>query len=229
MSEYISADPIQSFTMYNPPDVRWDVLIGTMSQYYLRLHRILGLNGVPIQRNSFGNSNVPICCWLEIWLSSYMYYPELHTSTACCIPTVGFFFLLIPCMFFSSLSVLLATSFRRFFMFSAREYPGSNFVNMIATRVFCPKSWTIQTRVCRQIRISKTADDSDYRPPAKFHRGSPGHVRTAWQLNRLCCSSQSIQEVSDNVLPNLLIYFNGLRPHLISAGDKCHLCVVILD
>ena len=46
MSEYISADPIQSFTMYNPPDVRWDVLIGTMSQYYLRLHRILGLNGV---------------------------------------------------------------------------------------------------------------------------------------------------------------------------------------
>ncbi|KIM78324.1 hypothetical protein PILCRDRAFT_595538 [Piloderma croceum F 1598] len=29
--------------MYNPPDVRWDVLIDIMSQYYLHIHRIFGL------------------------------------------------------------------------------------------------------------------------------------------------------------------------------------------
>lgn len=38
------------------------------------------------------------------------------------------------------------------------------------------------------------------------------YVRTAWKLDSLCSSSRSIQEVSDNILPNLLIYFNGLRP-----------------
>ena len=30
-SEYHSADSIWSLTMYNPPDIRWDVLSGTMS------------------------------------------------------------------------------------------------------------------------------------------------------------------------------------------------------
>ena len=34
-TEYYSADSIDSLTMYNPLDIRWDVLIGTMSQYYL--------------------------------------------------------------------------------------------------------------------------------------------------------------------------------------------------
>jgi hypothetical protein len=34
-SEYYSADLIDSLTVYNPPDIRWDVLTGTMSQYYL--------------------------------------------------------------------------------------------------------------------------------------------------------------------------------------------------
>jgi hypothetical protein len=32
--------------MYNPPDVRWDVLIDIMSIYYLCYYHISGLNGV---------------------------------------------------------------------------------------------------------------------------------------------------------------------------------------
>src|ERR1700691_4486199 len=32
--------------MYNPADVRWPVLISTMSQYYQRYYRIFGLNAL---------------------------------------------------------------------------------------------------------------------------------------------------------------------------------------
>src|SRR5882762_2389826 len=32
--------------MYNPADIRWDVLNDIMSSYYLHNHQILGLNGV---------------------------------------------------------------------------------------------------------------------------------------------------------------------------------------
>ena len=32
--------------MYNPPDVRWDVLNDIMSQHYLHIQRIFGLKGL---------------------------------------------------------------------------------------------------------------------------------------------------------------------------------------
>ena len=44
--EYHSADLYNTDTMYNPPDVRWDVLSDIMSVYYLHIYRIFGLNGV---------------------------------------------------------------------------------------------------------------------------------------------------------------------------------------
>ena len=44
--EYYSADPYNTYTMYNPADIRWDVLNNIMSSYYLHNHQILGLNGV---------------------------------------------------------------------------------------------------------------------------------------------------------------------------------------
>jgi len=43
---YSSADPFNTYTMYNPADVRWDVLNDIMSLYNLHIYRILGLNGV---------------------------------------------------------------------------------------------------------------------------------------------------------------------------------------
>jgi len=44
--EYLSADPYSTYTIYNPADVRSDVLNDIMSSYYLHIYRILGLNGV---------------------------------------------------------------------------------------------------------------------------------------------------------------------------------------
>jgi len=44
--EYHSADLYYTYTMYNPADVRWDVLNDIMSSYYLRYYRIFGLNGL---------------------------------------------------------------------------------------------------------------------------------------------------------------------------------------
>ena len=51
-------EPCTALTTYNPPNVRWDVLNNTMSQYYLRFYHILWLNWVklshmPIPRSSF--------------------------------------------------------------------------------------------------------------------------------------------------------------------------------
>ena len=43
---YCWADVYNTYTMYNPPDVRWDVLIDIMSIYYLCYYHISGLNGV---------------------------------------------------------------------------------------------------------------------------------------------------------------------------------------
>jgi hypothetical protein len=40
--------------MYNPADVRWPVLISTMSQYYQRYYRIFGLNALVGQREVEG-------------------------------------------------------------------------------------------------------------------------------------------------------------------------------
>jgi hypothetical protein len=45
-SKYYSAEPIYSLSVYNPPDVCWDVLIGTMSRYFLCETHIFGLNGL---------------------------------------------------------------------------------------------------------------------------------------------------------------------------------------
>ena len=45
--EYHSADLYDTYTMYNPADIRWDVLSDIMSLYYLHIYRIFGLNGVP--------------------------------------------------------------------------------------------------------------------------------------------------------------------------------------
>ena len=47
--EYHSADLYNTDTMYNPADVRWDVLSDIMSSYYLHIYRIFGLNGVQSQ------------------------------------------------------------------------------------------------------------------------------------------------------------------------------------
>src|SRR5882762_5403937 len=44
--EYHSTDLYYTYTMYNPADVRWDVLNDIMSSYYLRYYRIFGLNGL---------------------------------------------------------------------------------------------------------------------------------------------------------------------------------------
>ena len=46
MYKYCSADMINILTEYNPADIRWDVLTGTLSQYFLWLFHILELNGV---------------------------------------------------------------------------------------------------------------------------------------------------------------------------------------
>ena len=46
-------------TLYNPPDVRWYVLIGILSSYYVCYHHILGLNGVP----SNGNKDIGDPFW----------------------------------------------------------------------------------------------------------------------------------------------------------------------
>ncbi|HXQ39377.1 MAG TPA: hypothetical protein VN843_35585, partial [Anaerolineales bacterium] len=34
-SQYYSADSFSPLTVYDPPDIRWDVLTSTLSQYYL--------------------------------------------------------------------------------------------------------------------------------------------------------------------------------------------------
>ena len=46
--KYCSADTYCTYTMYNPPDVCWHVLNNIMSQYYLRIQHVLGLNDVVI-------------------------------------------------------------------------------------------------------------------------------------------------------------------------------------
>jgi hypothetical protein len=46
--EYLSTDPYNTYTIYNPADVRSDVLNDIMSSYYLRYYRIFGLNGLRI-------------------------------------------------------------------------------------------------------------------------------------------------------------------------------------
>ena len=43
--------------MYNPADIRWDVLNDIMSSYYLHNHQILGLNGVPRKRRKTGKDS----------------------------------------------------------------------------------------------------------------------------------------------------------------------------
>ena len=47
---YCSADGYNTHTIYNPPDVRWDVLNNIMSPYYLCYYRIYGLNGLPLPK-----------------------------------------------------------------------------------------------------------------------------------------------------------------------------------
>ena len=44
--EYVSADPLSTYIVYHPADVRWHVLNDTMSQYYLCYYRIFGLNAL---------------------------------------------------------------------------------------------------------------------------------------------------------------------------------------
>ena len=45
--EYRSADPYNTYTMYNPVDIHWDVLNDIMTLYYSRYYRIFRLNGLP--------------------------------------------------------------------------------------------------------------------------------------------------------------------------------------
>ena len=44
--EYYSADPYNTYTMYNPADVRWDVLNDIMSSYNPRIQRVFGLHAL---------------------------------------------------------------------------------------------------------------------------------------------------------------------------------------
>jgi len=44
--EYDSADPYDTYTMYNPADVHWDVLNNILSLYNLHNYRVFGLNGL---------------------------------------------------------------------------------------------------------------------------------------------------------------------------------------
>jgi len=53
---YPSADPYSTYTMYNPADVRWDVLNDIMSSYNLHNYQILGLNGVTYLTKEEGSS-----------------------------------------------------------------------------------------------------------------------------------------------------------------------------
>ena len=46
---YCSANVYDTYTKYNPVDVRWDVLNHTMSQYNLHYNHILWLKGLEIQ------------------------------------------------------------------------------------------------------------------------------------------------------------------------------------
>jgi hypothetical protein len=46
--EYHSTNPYDTYTMYNPADVHWDVLNDIMSSYYLHNHWIFGLNGLDV-------------------------------------------------------------------------------------------------------------------------------------------------------------------------------------
>ena len=46
--EYHSADLYYTYTMYNPADIRWDVLNDITSLYYLYIYRIFGLKGLQL-------------------------------------------------------------------------------------------------------------------------------------------------------------------------------------
>jgi len=46
--KYSLADIYDTYTMYNPPDIRWPILNTTMSQHYVHCYQIHGLNGVLI-------------------------------------------------------------------------------------------------------------------------------------------------------------------------------------
>jgi hypothetical protein len=47
--EYHSTDLYDTYTMYNPVDVRWDILNNIMSSYYLHIYQIFGLNGLTVE------------------------------------------------------------------------------------------------------------------------------------------------------------------------------------
>ena len=44
--EYHSANLYYTYTMYNPVDIRWEVLNDIMSLYYLHIYHIFGLKGL---------------------------------------------------------------------------------------------------------------------------------------------------------------------------------------
>jgi hypothetical protein len=44
--EYHSVDLYDTYTIYNPADIHWDVLNDMMSSYYLHIQCIFGLNGM---------------------------------------------------------------------------------------------------------------------------------------------------------------------------------------
>ena len=49
-TQYWSAYGYNTYTLYNPVDVHWDVLSHIMSLYYLHIYQVLGLNGVGVHR-----------------------------------------------------------------------------------------------------------------------------------------------------------------------------------
>ena len=66
--EYHSADLYDTYTMYNPADICWDVLSDIMSLYYLHIYRIFGLNGV----------EGDCCKFVQIWDNSGAHVAKLR-------------------------------------------------------------------------------------------------------------------------------------------------------
>jgi hypothetical protein len=76
--KYHSTDLYDTYTMYNPADVHWDILNDIMSSYYLHIYQIFGLNGLFIGCGG-GETRVVGCscgsCFL--WVSCGAMYSML--------------------------------------------------------------------------------------------------------------------------------------------------------
>jgi len=88
--EYLSTDPYDTYTMYNPADIRWDVLNDIMSSYYLCYYQIFGLNGLNkmgVTCTSSTSSVDPISILFDLhthWQGSPLLSTWTQTSECAC-------------------------------------------------------------------------------------------------------------------------------------------------